>query len=282
MSLNKCGYCENSGHNIRGCQNSGIELLLQRFDLIQTTMELDLLTTYKSVELSLIMIHKYNAPNVSFSKQEKMGFIIENWLQEHTQEPAIVVPLPLVTPAMSRILQIANEFQDALLNSYTLIQHQGWSRHQFMRIYRRTLRRVNSHPEVNFNPTVKNIIIAQLRRFTKDYLEMMETMIQHVVQPLVVQEEQTPMQIIDIRKNQTSSEEKMECIICYEDFPKNNLALLNCQHEMCCNCLFQMAKKRGKTGLICPYCRTVVCQVFIHDKTSRKGLIHNLKTIIQY
>ena len=70
---------------------------------------------------------------------------------------------------------------------------------------------------------------------------------------------------------------KMECIICYEDFPKNNLALLNCQHEMCCDCLFKMAEKRGKSGLICPYCRTVVCQVSIHDKTSRKGFIHNLK-----
>ena len=50
----------------------------------------------------------------------------------------------------------------------------------------------------------------------------------------------------------TSNNNEMECGICYNSFEKSNSALLECRHEYCVDCVFQLISKKHTT---CPHCR---------------------------
>ena len=57
---------------------------------------------------------------------------------------------------------------------------------------------------------------------------------------------------LEPNKNTSSNNNEMECGICYNSFEKSNSALLECRHEYCIECVFQLVSKKHTN---CPHCR---------------------------
>lgn len=68
------------------------------------------------------------------------------------------------------------------------------------------------------------------------------------------------------------------CGICSDDFTKETLPTLGCQHTLCAVCITGQIKARTKSFIKCPYCREEVKQISVWDKEVRNQLTHALVT----
>ena len=90
--MTKCGFCKTQGHNIRTCNNPGLQAHIQFIQVnLQNTTE-DLLLRYLSrcctETLSLIMVFVYRASRSTMNKRDKILFIRDKWRIANAAAPA--------------------------------------------------------------------------------------------------------------------------------------------------------------------------------------------------
>lgn len=68
------------------------------------------------------------------------------------------------------------------------------------------------------------------------------------------------------------------CGICSDEFTKETLPTLGCQHTLCADCITGQIKARTKSFIKCPYCREEVKQISVGDEEVRNNLTYELVT----
>jgi hypothetical protein len=73
-------------------------------------------------------------------------------------------------------------------------------------------------------------------------------------------------------------QDEKECYLCCE---VKQHAKLGCNHEMCVDCLFEIAntRKKSKPVIMCPYCRTDIDIVYVGDDLNRNKLANKIDSI---
>ena len=62
------------------------------------------------------------------------------------------------------------------------------------------------------------------------------------------------------------------CGICSDDFTKETLPTLGCNHTLCAECITGQIKARTKSCIKCPYCRKEVTQISVGDQEVRNQI----------
>lgn len=68
------------------------------------------------------------------------------------------------------------------------------------------------------------------------------------------------------------------CGICSDEFTKETLPTLGCQHTLCAECITGQIKARTKSFIKCPYCREEVKQISVWNEEVRNQLTYELVT----
>lgn len=68
------------------------------------------------------------------------------------------------------------------------------------------------------------------------------------------------------------------CGICSDEFTKETISTLGCNHTICAHCITGQIKARTKSYIKCPFCREEVKQISVWDKESRNQLTYALVT----
>jgi hypothetical protein len=68
------------------------------------------------------------------------------------------------------------------------------------------------------------------------------------------------------------------CGICSDEFTKETLPTLGCQHTLCAECIIGQIKARTKSFIKCPYCREEVKQISVWNEEVRNQLTYELVT----
>ena len=84
----------------------------------------------------------------------------------------------------------------------------------------------------------------------------------------------------DIQLDRADADEAGDycCGICSEEFTRETLPTLGCNHTMCAECIIGQIKARTKSFIKCPYCRKEVKQISVGDNEVRNQLTHALVT----
>ena len=83
---------------------------------------------------------------------------------------------------------------------------------------------------------------------------------------------------IQLIRADASEAEDYCCGICSEEFTKETLPTLGCQHTLCADCITGQIKARTKSYIKCPYCREEVKQISVRDEEVRNQLTYELVT----
>ena len=83
---------------------------------------------------------------------------------------------------------------------------------------------------------------------------------------------------IQLIRADASETEDYCCGICSDEFTKETLPTLGCQHTLCAECITGQIKARTKSCIKCPYCREEVTQISVRDEEVRNQLTHALVT----
>ena len=131
-------------------------------------------------------------------------------------------------------------------------------------------------------PIVKNLF------FNSIYMENMrhtaQIRAQNLLQPRPVRLPQVfapyipKFTAIQLIRADASEAEDYCCGICSEEFTKETLPTLGCQHTLCADCITGQIKARTKSFIKCPYCREEVKQISVRDEEVRNQLTHALVT----
>ena len=83
---------------------------------------------------------------------------------------------------------------------------------------------------------------------------------------------------IQLIRADASETEDYCCGICSDEFTKETLPTLGCQHTLCAECIRGQITARTKSYIQCPYCREEVTQISVRDEEVRNQLTHALVT----
>ena len=83
---------------------------------------------------------------------------------------------------------------------------------------------------------------------------------------------------IQLIRADASEAEDYCCGICSDEFTKETLPTLGCQHTLCAECITGQIKARTKSFIKCPYCREEVTQISVRDEEVRNQLTYELVT----
>ena len=83
---------------------------------------------------------------------------------------------------------------------------------------------------------------------------------------------------IQLIRADASEAEDYCCGICSDEFTKETLPTLGCQHTLCAECIRGQITARTKSYIQCPYCREEVTQISVRDEEVRNQLTHALVT----
>lgn len=295
-STSKCGFCEIIGHNIRHCADPLIDHIVQDFRQVNLIENPNVLSSYRSVDLSIIMIHVYQASTVSMSKPEKIAFIQARWspLEEEEEPdyydededpgflpdylpagtlptiPDIVIPPFPENPPVSdiRLVMMITKNSIAVMNSQldVIPIHRYESIHDFLRVFRETVESIYTisflllHPE--YIPLARNTLEREMRNYM---LMVMEARRNGIVSNMLVFKPS-----LEISKD----ESVLECPVCYESFQEKCVGKFACKHYLCVNCLSSLPKNKDLT---CPCCRRSILNVTIEDTNIRNVCISHFK-----
>lgn len=83
---------------------------------------------------------------------------------------------------------------------------------------------------------------------------------------------------IQLIRADASEAEDYCCGICSDEFTKETLPTLGCQHTLCAECIIGQIKARTKSFIKCPYCREEVKQISVWNEEVRNQLTYELVT----
>jgi len=83
---------------------------------------------------------------------------------------------------------------------------------------------------------------------------------------------------IQLIRADASEAEDYCCGICSDEFTKETLPTLGCQHTLCADCITGQIKARTKSFIKCPYCREEVKQISVWNEEVRNQLTYELVT----
>jgi hypothetical protein len=83
---------------------------------------------------------------------------------------------------------------------------------------------------------------------------------------------------VQLIRADASEAEDYCCGICSDEFTKETLPTLGCQHTLCADCITGQIKARTKSFIKCPYCREEVKQISVGDEEVRNHLTYELVT----
>lgn len=83
---------------------------------------------------------------------------------------------------------------------------------------------------------------------------------------------------VQLIRADASEAEDYCCGICSDEFTKETLPTLGCNHNLCAVCITGQIKARTKSFIKCPYCREEVKQISVGDEEVRNQLTHALVT----
>ena len=83
---------------------------------------------------------------------------------------------------------------------------------------------------------------------------------------------------IKLIRADASEAEDYCCGICFDEFTKETLPTLGCQHTLCAECITGQIKARTKSFIKCPYCREEVKQISVWNEEVRNQLTYELVT----
>ena len=83
---------------------------------------------------------------------------------------------------------------------------------------------------------------------------------------------------IKLIRADASEAEDYCCGICSDEFTKETLPTLGCQHTLCAECITGQIKARTKSFIKCPYCREEVKQISVWNEEVRNQLTYELVT----
>jgi hypothetical protein len=83
---------------------------------------------------------------------------------------------------------------------------------------------------------------------------------------------------IQLIRADASEAEDYCCGICSDEFTKETLPTLGCQHTLCAECITGQIKARTKSFIKCPYCREEVKQISVWNEEVRNQLTYELVT----
>lgn len=281
-STNCCGFCGGPGHNLRNCGSDLKTLLISQFRQVNNLTIDNFLRQCRTNELSVIMIHEYNAHNVSMTKPSKIIYITSCWraatygVTETEEIDDVYQDQVSNIPSSARISQIAEELIQEMRLQFDAMLASGAENQPFVSCYRQIVRDVIHHPEILQHPYLKNQIVAHLRTFAIQYfINMNEADFTALIplpalQPVVAAKKHY---ISILKPNKWSVEnEDVECMVCYEGIKENNIATMNCCHQLCVGCIVGLVENRAQRNFInCPYCRSDISTISINCPTiSRK------------
>jgi hypothetical protein len=280
-----CAFC-NQHHPIRNCNDTDkIKELIEKFNGTELSNIQDFLKKLKTGALSILMIHKYAASNVTMSKEKKMKYILNQ----------IMTPASFQTqmePELTRA-RVTEIIDDIIANTLTLFDSMliaGLQNKSFIKARQKIFRSIRNHPEIKRGSFVATRITSMIRSFIYLYFSekninslnpngyplsvpvvnvpLEEVQVQDVNVPL----EEAPVQIIKIRNSKICMlyPDHVECMVCYEDIRIDTMGTLNCNHRLCCECIIGIISSRTETLVRCPYCRTSINEIKIYDKPTRK------------
>lgn len=295
-SSSKCGFCEMVGHNIRHCTDPLIDHIVQDFRQVNLIETPYVLSSYRSVDLSIIMIHMYQASSVSMSKPEKIAFIQARW-SPHDQEdqeeedyydededpgflpeylpalptiPDIVIPPLPENPPVSdiRLVMMITKNCITVMNSQldVIPIHLYESIHDYLRVFRETIEGIYTVSFLLLHPEYIHLARNALEREMRNYMRMVtEARRNGIVSNMLV-----------FKPSLETSNDKsvLECPVCYDSFQEKYVGKFVCKHYLCVNCLSSLPKNKELT---CPCCRGAISSVIIEDTQTRNVCISHFK-----
>ena len=262
---NKCLFCGIPGHRVRKCNHVCVEMLCRQID---ETEDVNIfLHDCKSVELSILMIHKYGATNVSITKSKKIEFILQHWTEEIgwaiDLEPTIS-NIDIYNDDENQTQMQANEIGEEIVVNLKLIfeafRLANSPASQFIDTFRETHNNIIHHPRVYGNAEFSSMVSIYVSEEITQYVTTMDLGYMKNVE--------TPIQCITVIQNSKCSnkDSNIECIICYDEFPETVMVTLNCDHQLCSECMIKISNCQTNPTIICPYCRGVIDSIKIHDE----------------
>lgn len=226
-----CTLCGESGHNIRYCRDPIIAYLLVKVRCkkwkasVQSNdpcILFDWLHRLISTELRAILIHKYRVSPKTTSKAKLIAILMEYDYPDATEEIAFWrshLPPNFVN---NRPVDIQNEFEREL---------------------------ILQNIQMNRPPNQEHLSMScdELIRF------LMQLMEERRGDRYRFQNNITYLKSVYV---EPTTNEPLECSICYEDIEIAKTVRLNCNHEFCGECITTHIKKTPSAEVKCPMCRS--------------------------
>lgn len=291
MSNNKCVFCERTGHNIRTCQHEWVYELCEKYTQVPYVDFILYLNSCRSVELSVLMIHVYNASNVSMTKQAKVEYLIQarhaacpqDEEEEEDEDMDIPVYDPLSVFALDNQENYASDDMCAgiligqelstelscLLYSRHMDNHFVTTMEEIVDIYLGIATIVEQHPH-NTTPEIHQIITDHINMALNEFIAAISS------KPAVENTQQ-----MDVFKNPTHCkfQKNSECPVCYDMISDAKITTFNCAHQLCSDCFVSMSKTRSTENIICPCCRGTITSVMIFNDIQREQFVVEMRTI---
>jgi hypothetical protein len=293
----KCVNCGDVGHRIRNCNKDSVAVLCANFGEVSSLTLNNFVKNCRSVDLSVLMIHHYDATNVSMKKQEKIDFITQRWIEDREQ---LLFVSPLATPphpttygennysmdgdwweALHANIEM-EPTEDAWFNAATALADFVPSQEYPV-----------GDEDVWLNAATALADFVPTQEYPDedgDWWDALNTNpLQSPIQGVNLfdnyeeEEDEGTTQILNISENVECGDESViiECIICYESQPETMVATVNCGHQTCVDCMIKLCHTQQQNGRFvnCPYCRTQVSDIMIHDINTYHQFVEGLNQL---
>jgi hypothetical protein len=223
-----CTFCDNGGHNIRGCVSNGVPFALMKLRCKhwKSIKNNDLSIVFRWLShqevstLRVICIHKYRIFPKTMSKTRLVAIVMHLEFCRIVEEEDAFWRCDLPEGFAISTFDCNNEREQALI-----------------------IVNINTYqpPDENLRFKSNDDLVDILMGLISEYRQSVTTnrrtryraRIKYVEIPLVG--------------------DAKECAICYDD--STNLARLGCQHEFCCGCIEMHIRATPIATVNCPLCR---------------------------
>ena len=284
-NFRNCSYCRSSMHNIRGCNSSNIEILLdclqQAFAVIRRTNTRTvtknlythwLLHTYNLQQLKVVAVTRMNSRVSGLNKADyadKIWYII-NYQHENNEE------VEEVEEVGWRIDRLPNANPEITFNTNTINEL-----HTPPTMSPRT-----EPPEIERrqNDADDELIINSPNRRQVGFGYIPSFLTQRMIRETLTKLDDTECnKNISIKTQELIGlteilEDDFECSICYETQHKSKRLILSCDHEYCTECIIntlKIDKKNNKTPN-CAFCRDEMKEFLLYSNKELEDFEHIL------
>ena len=265
--MSKCGCCNEAGHSVTQCTSNIVTSLVVHFtETLPLEDALDFIRYLNTWQLTA-MINYLNGPNPRHSKMRKQVKIavLENKLNhiKHAEDSvSIATPREYNAFATNLYTRLCEEFEPITatteLNVFrSIIRKAVESIIQRYTAYD-VVRLVNQHFVWQCLPSGLGCVC---RMISVRYINRAFSVLQAEARMAAFSKNHLKKLEIIVNTNKAATfQDTQECQICVDPDNKE-FARLNCAHVICTGCVADIAERREKSFIVCPYCREEIKQI---------------------